>query len=127
MAYLTIAQLEARKDAREVAELSNDENGTTRVDANVEAAIDDASSAIDEALADRMDVPVPVPDGVIRRICADLAIYYLAARRPGDIPERFQSLYDKSMEALARYGIREEGVQPPFASRDDDEEPFPEE
>jgi len=136
MAYLTIADLVARKDRREVWELANDANldyDALQLDegelaaatANVEAAIDDASSYIDDRLADRFDVPLDDPDGAILRICADLAIYYLAMRRRTEEPMDLAETRKKCDAAIAAWGRRDEGTQPPFAGRDETE-PFEE-
>jgi phage gp36-like protein len=130
MPYLTIAQLESRKDRRSVWELANDANldvdaleddddELASATANVEAAIDDASDFIDDRLADRFEVPLDDPDGAILRICSDLAIYYLAMRRRTEEPMDLAETRKKCESALDAWGRAGAGTQPPFAGRDE--------
>ncbi len=134
MAYLTTAELETRKDRRTLWEKANDadlgydelqEAGNAAelaiATANVEAAIDDASDEIDDVLSARMTVPIVAPDGIIKRLCADITMYLLAKRRQTEVPADLQALYDDAKTALATYGLG--GTQPPFSGRDETE-PF---
>ena len=134
MAYLTVAELESRKDRRQVWEMANDadlgydelqEAGNAAelaiAEDNVDAAIDDASDEIDDVLGLRMTVPIVTPDGIVKRLCADITIYLLAKRRRTEVPSDLAKLYDDAKAALATYG---QGVsQPPISGRDETE-PF---
>lgn len=129
MAYITSADLEARRDRRRIWELANDANlgydelqddddELATAQANVDAAIDDASAEIDEMLGERMDVPLAAPDSLIKRLCADMAMFFLAKRRLGEIPDDIQKPYDDALAKLETYQL-EGGTQPPFSGRDD--------
>jgi phage gp36-like protein len=116
MSALTIAMLEARKDARQIAQFSNDENSAERVDANVQAALDDAGDYIWDALGNRFDVPIADPDGKLLRVWADLAMYFLAMRGRIEEPMDLKEAREKCDRALENYG-RAEGVYPPSSGR----------
>lgn len=131
MAYITVAELEARKDRREVWELANDANlsyedlqleeneeALAVARAAIEAAISDGSDHIDDRIGDRFDVPLAAPDGVIKRINADLAMYYLAMRRRLEEPPDLAEARKKCDAALDAYG-QDEGAWPPIAGRDE--------
>lgn len=135
MAYLTVEELESRKDRRQVwewandadlgyDELQDDDDELAIAEANVDAAIDRASTEIDDALKARMTVPIVAPDGIIKGLCADITMYFLAKRRRTEVPADLQNLYDEAKEALAAYN--QGGSTPPFAGRDETE-PFAEE
>ena len=99
MPYITIVELEARSDARTVAELSNDSNSTARDDASVNAAISDASDLVDAKLRCRKAVPLSVVDAIIKRIVADLSLVGLAKRR-GEISETLKERERGAIELL---------------------------
>ena len=132
--YLSVAELESRKDRRTLWEKANDADlgydelqlapnaaALAAATANVQAAIDDAADDIDNALRARVDVPILSPSGFIKRLCADMTMYFLAKRRQTEVPSDLQDLYDKALAALETYGVG--GTEPPFSGRDETE-PF---
>jgi phage gp36-like protein len=125
--YLTIAELEARRDRRRIYELANDKSlGLEELDADddemdaaetiVETAIGDAADVTDRLLGERMTVPLETVDGVIKRIQADLAMFYLAKRRHEEDADDIRKPFDEAVAALGAYGAG--GTQPPFSGRD---------
>jgi len=86
--YATVADLETRYGAAELAELTNRAGGQDRDDAVLLAAIGDASAEIDGYLASRYAVPVsPVPP-VLVGAAAAIARYKLRGPSAGDTVRR---------------------------------------
>lgn len=112
VSYATIAQFQARYDARLVAQWSNDTNGTTQTSANVQAALDDASAAILTAClqgsiysASDLTTLVSGGDTALVRLCCDIAIGYMAERRGQGLPGQLQRQADEAgrmLDALRR-------------------------
>ena len=92
-AYAQIADLEIRYDTRQIAQLSNDNDNAVQVDANVQAALDDAAAELDSVLANRVPIPLStVPSNLTRGVCAT-AFMRLYGRR-GDAPEDVKRDFD---------------------------------
>lgn len=104
MAYCDPAEMILRKDARDIGQLVSDEN----VDVSPEdlatnpvllQALEDASGDVDTALLtggrytpDQLASLAGNSLAKLQRIVAELAMYYLIARRPTSDPERFEML-----------------------------------
>lgn len=97
--YATAADLEARMQARLIAELSGSADGQPLA-ARVDQALADASAEIDSYLAARFAVPLaPVPT-VLTRVCCDIAIYRLfEAARDEDVKDA-RRRYDDAIKWL---------------------------
>ncbi len=99
MAYLTEQDLINRIGAAEMLRLS-DRDGDGLADAGVvEAAIDEAESAINGYLTGRYKLPLdPVP-ALLKGLAADLAIYGL---HPWGAPEEMRQRYKDAMTTLGK-------------------------
>jgi phage gp36-like protein len=77
---------------------------TNSTDANLEAAINSASSLIDTYIRTSVKtIPIPAEQisETIKRICFDITIYYLHDRADYlDVPEAVQTKYDSSIQVL---------------------------
>lgn len=96
MAYLTAEQLQERI-GEELYTLAGDDYGQLSA-ARVAAAIADAGDEIDSYLSQAYSLPLPTVPRILERVCADLAVYYLArgvAQR-----EELTDRYDKHIRWL---------------------------
>lgn len=81
MSYATQAELQARL-SEPLQLLLADEDGNGAVDtAVIDAALEDASAEIDEAITERYQTPVEPVTPLLRSWCVDLAIERLHLRR----------------------------------------------
>lgn len=66
-----------------------------------ETALSDASDFMDGHLAARYETPVtPVP-GILRTLCADIAIFYLHGLKQGPRGAQWQDRYDAAVKLLS--------------------------
>jgi phage gp36-like protein len=86
-AYVTVDNLIARYDRRSMLDLSGDDDQHEGQQANAQVAVDDAASELDGAIGGMyaLPIPTPIPNILIRIVCA-WAAYALYARR-SDIPK----------------------------------------
>lgn len=99
--YCVLADLENRFPGEDLAQLTDDEGTGAVVQEVIDAAVADAGELIDGYLRGVTSLPLQVPiPGVIKRVCIDLVMYDLHARRGGDIPPVVQARYEDSREAL---------------------------
>lgn len=112
--YATPADLLKRYDARDIGDLASDtgtqvSTGSIPTDANVLAALADASGDIESALlagnryttADLAAVTGNTASKLIRLTC-DIAMGYLLSRRPGYDPERLKAFREQNHFMLER-------------------------
>lgn len=97
--YCSKADILERLDERLLAQLTDDDAGTTVDDAKVERAIADAQAEIDGYVGTRHQMPLsPVPD-IVRKVCVELAVYHLYSRRLG-APEEWRTRYEDNRRWL---------------------------
>lgn len=100
MPYATAADLAARLDAQLLIELSDDNNDVASDAGVIDALLADASSEIDLFLACRYTTPLENPPAVLKRLCADIAIHGLFARRRSAISPEHATRYAAAIRAL---------------------------
>lgn len=101
MPYAVKADLEARFGALELVQLTDETNipPTTADDAEISAAIDEASSLVDGFLRARYTLPLsPVPD-VVKKWTCDIARFFLHGDRAPK-GSAVREAYDDAVERL---------------------------
>lgn len=102
--YSTLEQLKERIAEKTIQQLTDDDRigsiDTTRVD----AAIARADAEIDAWCGKRYSVPFVTVPPIIREISADLAVYYLYARRSEKMPETRAAAQKDALRALEKIG-----------------------
>lgn len=106
-AYALIGDMENRYDSRVLAQLSNDENGTTRVDEVLQASLEDAYARINSAALQgsqytvaQLEELVDAGDTMLVRMNCDLAIKFMAQRRGMGLPKGLESQVKESLDLL---------------------------
>ncbi|HUU60702.1 MAG TPA: DUF1320 domain-containing protein [Phycisphaerae bacterium] len=135
-AYATRAQLEDRAHPDNVLEWADDDNDGSLSDdeaAVVDEMIEDASAMIDAAVGNRYAVPFPSTPQLIEKLCCDIAVYNLAARRgfstrAGGPTNIYIDNYKTALETLlaineGRQSIPGVGAQPAIQTTPEDPEP----
>ena len=107
MTYAIEADLRARHGAAEIARLADEDEDDDGTGGRIEAALVDASSEIDAALARAWDLPLPDDDySLLRSICCDLARQRLHDDAPPDAVRDGAESARERLDALAA-GTRE--------------------
>lgn len=120
MSYATAADLVKRKDARLLGQLCSDDGTTVPADqleddANLLAALDDASGEIEAALLQGQRYTVADLEGLsgnsaayLARLCCDIAFGYLFDRRPNFVDDpRYEQAMENRRKALDRLRLGE--------------------
>lgn len=98
--YIVKADVLEQLPEETLVQLTDDEGIGAVNDTRVNAAIDDAEGEADGYLSTRYSVPLsPVP-GVVKKFCADIAIYNLFSRRDTMPPER-EKRYENAVKFLS--------------------------
>ena len=84
--YCAISDLQARRDIRQIAQLSTDDDTGNINNTNVQAIIDTQAGRLDTTLSGRVALPLVSVPVFLTGLVADLAFYALFERR-GDAPE----------------------------------------
>lgn len=96
--------LERLSEADQVS-LAADAGGETWSDPSVQERLAriilQAQGVIDGYLGAVMPVPLAAPHGLVRGLCADMAVYFLFRRR-GATPETWEETYKRSLRTLER-------------------------
>ena len=101
MAYSTQADIEKRIPSTDLAELTNDTDGSSVVTANVDEAIALADALINSFLRGKHEVPLSTVPDLIREFSVTISIYNLYQRRIDlSIPEVLQSGYKDALKQL---------------------------
>jgi phage gp36-like protein len=115
MNYATAIDLAARLAPALLALLADDDADGAADEGVIEAALEDASAMIDQALGGRYAVPLADPAGVVRRWCVDLATMLLFQRRREALPREHAeaaALTRRTLESIAGGLIGLAGAQP---------------
>jgi phage gp36-like protein len=133
MAYVSVAQLEARLGSSIYARLTDRVNGTTGNDTVAQQVLDEAEALANSYLAIRYATPVdlsahPELADVLTARVLDLAEYLAWRSSPfvNDVPERVRMLWHEAtrwLEALASGRIHLPSVRPPPSRTSEDDAP----
>ncbi len=97
--YCTKADILEQLDEDILVQLTDDNDTGSADDAVIQRAIDDAAAEIDAYCGMRYPVPFdPVP-AIIRKVCVEMSICNLYARRQG-VPEDRKARYDAAVRFL---------------------------
>lgn len=100
MPYATSDDIEKQLSEDEIIQLTDDA-ALGVVDALVVAsAIADASEEIDGYVGSKYALPLSTAPGILRKLCVDIAIFNLFARRHDSIPELRKERYDNAVKFL---------------------------
>lgn len=110
MPYVTLEDLKALIQDRDILDLTNDAGTATDLsDPEVAAILADvfeqASQEIDAHLAAVADVPLATPPGIIRQLAARIARHRLYQRRPnlGDVLKPVAKDYENAVALLGQF------------------------
>lgn len=113
MAYASVNDLMARKDRNTVIDLASDTGSQVddfEIDPNIEAALDDASGAIESALLVGGQYTVTDLTGLednakatLTRLTCEIAMAYLFDRRPGYQPEAAEKALQRADAILTQF------------------------
>ncbi|MDM7320237.1 MAG: DUF1320 family protein [Fervidobacterium sp.] len=111
MSYLTVSEFKERFGVQRVAEIVSDDN-------LIQTAIDDATAEIDSYLAVRYVLPLPIVPAVIKRLCADIAMYRLLTLRDMGEIEDVRKRYEDAVKLLQEIAKGNVSLGVPQASQD---------
>lgn len=124
MGYANLDSLLKQIPEKVLIQLTDDDRLGVIDETKVDEAIAAADAEIDAYCATRYAVPFASAPAVIRKICADMAVYHLYARKAEKLPETRSERYKASVALLkdiAR-GLVSLGVDPaPAASTQADQ------
>lgn len=107
MSFASIGDLYNRYDSRIVDQLSSDDNSTAPDNNKIQAALDDGASKIQLAVlqgsqytVDQLQTLVNSGDTTLIRMNCDLALLFMAQRRSGGLPNKFEGVLRNTMELL---------------------------
>lgn len=98
--YCTLDQLKERLPEKVIQQLTDDDRLGVIDSGRVDAAIARAAAEIDAWCGRRYSVPFAEAPAVIRELCADLAIYYLYARKAEKVPETRTDAHKNALRTL---------------------------
>jgi len=117
MAYITKDELEKRLSKEYLLMIADDDQDGVLDEQVIDEAISQAQSEVDTYIGTRYEVPISDPPQVVKKLTADLAIYYLHMRKD-NMPEAVQKLYDGALKLLTliaqgkvTLGVTEEAEQ----------------
>ena len=99
MAYITKDDLEKRLSSEYLLMIADDDQDGVLDEQVIDEAISQAQSEVDTYIGTRYEVPILDPPQVVKKLTADLAIYYLHMRKD-NMPEPVQKLYDGALKLL---------------------------
>lgn len=111
--YITLDDLTMRLPMERIIALTDDDGVGLVSQPVVDHVIDVASSEIDGYVGTRYRVPLETPHPIIRKICQDLAIYYLHLRLDR-VTDDVKYAYDNAVRLLRDIsrGVVTLGVEP---------------
>lgn len=100
MAYISKEDLKTRLSEDYLLQIADDDGDGVPDDQLINDAIDQAQSEVDAYLGTRYEVPLSDPPQVVKKLTADLTIYYLHARKD-NLPDTVQKLYEGAVKLLS--------------------------
>lgn len=100
--YCTLEDILLRFASRDIKELTQDDNASTEIDTSrTDVAISDACELIDSKIFKRYQTPLsPVPNR-IKRIAAEIAVYYIyKLRYEAIVPEQIDKTFNENIAYL---------------------------
>lgn len=120
MPYATLSDVKAQLSETELIQLTDDDNLGTVDEAVVTAAVADASEEIDGYVGSKYALPLAATPGILKKLCVDVAVYNLFARRHDSIPDLRRDRYDNAVKFLMAVaagkislGMSDPGGSPP--------------
>lgn len=113
MAYAVTSDLEARLGSELIALLADEDGDGSGDPSLIQAALDDASAEIDQAIGGRYATPVDPAPAALKRLAVDLAVYFLFLRRREAIGEDHLGRWREAraaLDAIARGRAELEGA-----------------
>lgn len=98
--YCTVQDIENAMSASEVANLSNDADGSVVDEAVVESIIGTNSDIINDYLRGRYYLPLRNNHSVIKQTCIDMVRYELCKRRSGALTDADRKEYENTIKTL---------------------------
>ncbi len=98
--YCTVQDIETAISATQLAQLSDDADGSVVDEAVVESIIRTNSDIIDDYLRGRYSLPLRNNHSVIKQTCVDMVRYELCKRRTGVLTESERKEYEISIKTL---------------------------
>jgi phage gp36-like protein len=110
--YISVTDIALPEDV--LIRLTDDEGAGSVESARVEAAIASAQAVVDCALSRQYVVPLESPPELVKKLTADLAVYFLYLRL-GSLPKEVKAAYDSAVDVLDKAGCGQfsVGLMPP--------------
>lgn len=102
MAYSTLNDILERIDEAAVIELTDDASAGVVDQTKIDAAITRADKEIDAWCGTRYAVPFATVPAIIAELSADLAVYFLYARRVDEVPVVRKDAYQNGVKLLEK-------------------------
>lgn len=100
MAYITIDELRAYLQKKDIEQLSDDVNGTSDAEEVITPILESATDICNSYIGVRYTVPLTAPDYAIKDACAKIATYYLHLRRDWTVTETIEKAYEAAIAWL---------------------------
>src|SRR5512143_243854 len=110
--YISVTDIALPEDV--LIRLTDDEGAGSVETARVEAAIASAQAVVDCALSRQYVVPLDSPPELVKKLTADMAVYFLYLRL-GSMPKGVKAAYDSAVDVLDKAGRGQlsVGLMPP--------------
>lgn len=116
MPYLTSQDITDRFGSSTLDVLADKDGDGNADTATVDAALADASEQVDLYLSSRYQVPLSNPPALVKRLCADIAIYFLGRQMIGGGEER-RKRYEDAVAMLKDIAAGKAGLGIPEADQ----------
>lgn len=120
MSYAALADVLAQISEDELVQLTDDSHVGAVDEAIVTSAVADASEEIDGYVGSKYALPLSSMPGILKKLCVDVAIYNLYARRHDSIPDMRKDRYENAIKFLMAVaagkislGVQDPGGSPP--------------